>query len=89
MGREMGEKMGEMKESAIASLMVPSWYRAAFRQGASIEARRAMVQEACLAERRALAAERGEPVPDSVADEVVALTCAMYELALGCGHEHG
>lgn len=74
-----------MGVSAIAELMVPQWYLKAFLKGVSQEKRRAMVRDVCLKEAQEDAVQRGEVVPESIAEEVVALTYEMYELSLGLG----
>lgn len=71
---------------AIVDLMVPDWYLEALKRGVSKERRREMVREQCLQVAQEAAIERGEPVPDSVPDEAVALTYDMYEFSLSLAH---
>lgn len=67
--------------------MVPQWYLEAFLKGASPERRRELVRQAVLKEKQALAAGRGEAIAQQVDENIVSLTCEMYELSLKAGRD--
>jgi hypothetical protein len=67
----------------MAMMIVPEWYRAARQQGKSAEALIEQVRDFCLQAIQRHAARRGEPWPETVDNEFVAMTADTFEFALG------
>ena len=66
----------------MTSIIVPEWYIKARQSGATPDSLKDKITEFCLESVQHYAALDGEPIPETVAPEIVDMTLDLYELTL-------